>query len=1121
MLFGKFGRSASNESHSMKNATRRSTFESLEDRQLLAVTTYAAADYADYDEIAGFYRALENMDKTEPVIEITGEDLNEDTLRDLLDDRTERLIVLHSDEDITINLSDSFVVKGDLNFVSWGKGFVTFDGQGGRIMEVKSGYVGLAGFNFTNAYASKDGGAIHSLTNSLVVDRCDFYNNVSGTSGGAISTLSGLTIHACGFTGNQASDGGAISVGQGAVTPRRSIILNSLFYDNTVFGNSGATAISVNSKADIVNCTIADNYGGSAAVSYTCDGYHTIANTIFCDNFNAKGDEINVQKGEHAWKQHVECWNSITRQTNVWDEAHNLITDFDRTEIFNETDPRVSEWESFKYMLCDDSIAIDAGNSEVAESFGITNFNCFDYFYKDRFMFESIDIGADEWHEVAEEVKFAPRLIVNAEDDVLDHSDDFNMDGSPRHITLRDALDYAGKYFDADGFDRGDYATVYDAFISVGNKVSPEATYNENLEYVSGVYQTIYFAENVNSVKLDSTITVEKNCKIDGRAVNLEAASRTRVSVDGQDKTSLFFVKDHKVEFSNLTLENGFVGGETDAHGGALNVDFYATVVANDVVFQGNVASLYGGAVVNNGTFIVNDTSFIDNQAALGGAVYNAYLAVFCVNGVYNAGVFTPSQESERAVFSGNMAIARQNGADLLQFGSGGAIYNSTRGLAPGFVYINNASFSENSADKFGGAISDFGRTYLYNSDFDGNMAISGGAVQAAGSFYCTDAVFTGNVAKNTKGVFVNSAKTDLGGNGGAFYISKNASSNGNAAVVFGGTLQFTDNVAANAGGAIDNVSGGFYFTEMCSAEFVTNRAGILGGAIVFAAPFDETTMSAYSLDSFACAFDGNTAGSYSPTIAVASNFSEEDAQKLNNFFVNHQAYSPWPLLSAETVKSSLVETFVRYKHMGGLLRFEDLIVDLPSETTTIEVQVKGSKEWTALNVGETIELSKIGVQANGKMTRINYRAAQTPDVVFAVNVVKVADEADNNATLFAGQTRLTDRDYQLGAVQYSFKMDGLSQNAVSRWRINWGDGSETETVDHFGFALNPWHMYARSGKYDVSLSVTTIDGRNIDFGKVGTIAYQDKNVVAAATLDNETTDSLFAQLDWLEEEFI
>lgn len=146
------------------------------------------------------------------------------------------------------------------------------------------------------------------------------------------------------------------------------------------------------------------------------------------------------------------------------------------------------------------------------------------------------------------------------------------------------------------------------------------------------------------------------------------------------------------IELGTVTINNSrFEQGDVKTGGAAIQ-NQGGTVGISDSIFVGNRADTAspsqgrGGAIQNlSGTMIIEDSQFSANQGVLGGAIYSAATLII-KNGV---------------TFGGNLAT-RASAQDPTKPGisDGGALY-----LAAGQAFVRDAAFTNNKAERNGGAI--------------------------------------------------------------------------------------------------------------------------------------------------------------------------------------------------------------------------------------------------------------------------------------------------------------------------------------------------------------------------------------------------------------------------------
>lgn len=322
--------------------------------------------------------------------------------------------------------------------------------------------------------------------------------------------------------------------------------------------------------------------------------------------------------------------------------------------------------------------------------------------------------------------------------------------------------------------------------------------------------------------------------------------------------------------FNQNTLniaENTFEANSASYGGAILNYET-GTITTLSGKFNANTASQTGGAVYNAGSINTICGSFTNNKAELGGGAI-ATGPTGKVNEIKNASFSGNSTTAEESI-GGAIFNGQETGkltVDTSSFNSnssaiGGAI--ATTGMD-----IKNSTFSGNTAKSAGGAIyNNSGTLNISSSTFDSNTAGSGGAIANGSSIdvgtYGTTVIdsssFTNNSADTFGGAIISSG--DLTVNNSTF---KNNSVNVDnltsdatfdETFLYGGGAIFNlgakDNSATNItnstfegnstnanGGAVSILYGN---TSIKNSEFTGNKAGLHGGAISASAVSSQET---------------------------------------------------------------------------------------------------------------------------------------------------------------------------------------------------------------------------------------------------------------------------------------
>lgn len=330
-------------------------------------------------------------------------------------------------------------------------------------------------------------------------------------------------------------------------------------------------------------------------------------------------------------------------------------------------------------------------------------------------------------------------------------------------------------------------------------------------------------------------------------------------------------------EYGGATIENNIFSRNRanqgkSAIGGAICARAGNNLIKNNT-FDRNTATMYGGAIVtvNPGTKIDNCT-FTNNQifndnsdTNWGGAIYSQGANTEIVN----------SKFSNNAVRDNGGAICVRANDNLIEncsfdknwAGRGGAIY--IHKIVAGHdilnTTINNCTFDENGIVKEqdgepnlgtkGGAIYSWGvDTHVTNSDFNNNVAMTGGAIlYEKGPNHLENNTFKGNRAERYGGGAISSAR-------------------------FGDTINnctFEDNFARGYGGAVSAD-----YPTITNSKFIGNEANH-GGAIC--------TITADVSDS---EFKDNVADdNYAILAATKLTESNNDRQGQDAISMNHTTY--------------------------------------------------------------------------------------------------------------------------------------------------------------------------------------------------------------------------------------
>ena len=227
------------------------------------------------------------------------------------------------------------------------------------------------------------------------------------------------------------------------------------------------------------------------------------------------------------------------------------------------------------------------------------------------------------------------------------------------------------------------------------------------------------------------TLTINKNLTIDGTSAT--------IVVDGNNAVTVFVVNSGMTATLNaLTIQHG-VGSVIDPndgalHGGAIYND--GTLTLSQSTLFGNSAPNRGGALYNNGTATVTATTFLNNATADSGAAIANIHALSVVN----------------TTFAGNSAT-----------GQGGGIFMATLST----YTVTSSTFSGNTA-LFGGSIAGGGGGTLTNTILANPGDLGGG--YSGSNNLIEDALRSGTITDGSNGNIVGHPALlgPLGNDGGA-----------------------------------------------------------------------------------------------------------------------------------------------------------------------------------------------------------------------------------------------------------------------------------------------------------------------------------------------------------------
>ncbi len=182
--------------------------------------------------------------------------------------------------------------------------------HGGAIYGSASYPFPIENCTFRNNSAQVDGGGIRLISGPLTIDACQFIGNSCGRDGGGAWIFSiDVDLTNCAFESNQAVAGASLLLidseaevtsctfrgnhaanwGGGIVSDNCSVIITgSLFHENRIDSGTGNGVFLNQSSTDLVNCTMAGNFGGAGGLVACWESSPHISNSILAFSVNSR-----------------------------------------------------------------------------------------------------------------------------------------------------------------------------------------------------------------------------------------------------------------------------------------------------------------------------------------------------------------------------------------------------------------------------------------------------------------------------------------------------------------------------------------------------------------------------------------------------------------------------------------------------------------------------------------------------------------------------------------------------------------------------------------------------------------------------------------------------------------
>ena len=221
--------------------------------------------------------------------------------------------------------------------------------------------------------------------------------------------------------------------------------------------------------------------------------------------------------------------------------------------------------------------------------------------------------------------------------------------------------------------------------------------------------------------------------------ITIDGAGHT---IDAQGHSRIFFIKERNITLKNITFKNGL-----SEAGGAISITDTGTLEIENCTFTDNNSKEHGGAIINFGNLHMENVDFINNAAkAEGGAINNQIGGKITLSNcsfkknnspmgggailnfgpmVIDESTFENNSSNKHAgaiyiAANGKLNISKTDFIRNVASGKGGAILHSDPSAD---LEIDDCRFIENRADDSGGAIGNWGKASISNSEFEGNFS--------------------------------------------------------------------------------------------------------------------------------------------------------------------------------------------------------------------------------------------------------------------------------------------------------------------------------------------------------------------------------------------------------------
>ncbi|MBR0272271.1 MAG: Ig-like domain repeat protein [Methanobrevibacter sp.] len=681
------------------------------------------------------------------------------------------------DKDLKVNLENLNLINGE----GQDDIYIPYSGyqNGAGAIYVGDSLVTMNNLTFIGNQATSCGGAIVWDGRNGVIRNSRFIDNYGGTYGGAIDWEGDNgRIENCTFISNQAENGGALFY-EGYVLN----LINSHFESN-VAGWGGAVSIISTSQSDdnyVTGNTFirneADSYGGAIVLDneqlVSCSSYTIISKNKFDANIAAYGGAIssyyaNTDVISNIFTNHTSAsYGGVIASSGVLYLQNNTMKNSKASTIGNEI-YNVGTFEGFLNITFIDGKTVNVTGQSIRLNATVTDD-----------MGNAISGGSVKFTVNGTETLYSPSVLTEGFCHVA---------FAPR---LNGTYIISGNY----GSVSGRYSNVTVGYIVVTNAsadyfgpiyLSEELGNDANVGSESSPVATFEVAYSLASREGASKTIIIRPGHYEVARYDISFTSFTIIGegnpiLDAGDKFMFSFTgyASNVFNVTGVTLANGYAASSTYAGNYAGGAIFFkgGHLYLKDVSFINNTAEDFGGAIHVNKGFNLNSGATYVGEATI-------INCTFINNQVIGHDSYDRNVGGAISTYGGEVTIINSTfTGNYARFGGALGIEQYHGGMT-----VINSTFSDNEASRFGGAIyfdtvTPF-TAEIYNSTFDGNTAMTGGAV------YIGDGVvdgcdFTNNRASNAGALLVEGDDVITNNNfenntadkvGGAIVINKNPS---------------------------------------------------------------------------------------------------------------------------------------------------------------------------------------------------------------------------------------------------------------------------------------------------------------------------------------------------------